>query len=337
MRPTPESQHTTAIRCANRRPCWPATGSSICRIEALCGISGPDRLTWLHSLTTQYLEGIEPGVWTTTLVLSPQGHVEHELTGYDDGESFWAHTEPGAAAAAVGWLDSMRFMMRVEVADVTDDWAVVARSATERELISRPELANAIGSASSVGDVGLRGAADRAWRAHASVSTPTTRRSRTRSAGSGRRCISTKAATADRRRLRASTRSAVRRGGWFGSTSTARSIGSRRSGDPLLLGEREIGRLGSVARHYELGPIALGVVKRNVDVDAVLTVDGIPASQEAVVDPEVGLHVRARLYANSPIRPSRLSGPSRRRWVGRHHCEHTEALGWRRGSSRRRR
>ena len=53
--------------------------------------------------------------------------------------------------------------------------------------------------------------------------------------------------------------------------------------------------LGSVARHYELGPIALGVVKRNVDVDAVLTVDGIPATQEVVVDPEVGLHVRARL------------------------------------------
>ena len=86
-------------------------------------VSGPDRLTWLHSLTTQHLLGLAPGQGTTTLVLSPQGHVEHALLGVDDGTSFWAHTEPGAAAAAVAWLDSMRFMMRVEVTDLTDEVA----------------------------------------------------------------------------------------------------------------------------------------------------------------------------------------------------------------------
>ena len=41
--------------------------------------------------------------------------------------------------------------------------------------------------------------------------------------------------------------------------------------------------------------MALGLVKRNVDPDAVLTVDGIAAGQELLVDPEVGLHVRPRL------------------------------------------
>ena len=35
-------------------------------------------------------------------MLSPQGHIEHALYGVDDGETFWAHTEPGAAAAAAG-------------------------------------------------------------------------------------------------------------------------------------------------------------------------------------------------------------------------------------------
>ena len=45
-------------------------------------------------------------------------------------------------------------------------------------------------------------------------------------------------------------------------------------------------------RHYEDGPIALALVKRNVPVDATLTVDEMPAAQEVVVDPEVGLHVR---------------------------------------------
>jgi hypothetical protein len=53
-----------------------------------------------------------------------------------------------------------------------------------------------------------------------------------------------------------------------------------------------VGFVGSSARHHELGPIALALVKRNVPVDATLTVDEMPAAQEVVVDPEVGLHVR---------------------------------------------
>src|SRR5690242_9920448 len=111
-------------------------------------VSGPDRLTWLHSLTTQFLEGLAPRVPTATLVLSPQGHVEHAMYGVDDGESFTAHVEPGQAAALVAWLDSMRFMMRVEVADVTDDFAVTWRPSARLdgapysgyELIPRSEL-----------------------------------------------------------------------------------------------------------------------------------------------------------------------------------------------------
>ena len=46
------------------------------------------------------------------------------------------------------------------------------------------------------------------------------------------------------------------------------------------------------ARHHELGPIALALVKRNVPTDAPLLVDGLAAAQEIIVDPEVGLHFR---------------------------------------------
>src|SRR3954452_1414497 len=88
-------------------------------------VSGPERLSWLHSLTTPDLAGLEPGVGVTTLVLSPQGHIEYVLYGVDDGETFWAHTEPGAAGPLAAWLDRMRFLMRVEVADRTDAYAVV--------------------------------------------------------------------------------------------------------------------------------------------------------------------------------------------------------------------
>jgi len=42
----------------------------------------------------------------------------------------------------------------------------------------------------------------------------------------------------------------------------------------------KVGFVGTVARHHELGTIALAVIKRNVPVDAQLTVDGVPAIQE---------------------------------------------------------
>ena len=90
-------------------------------------IDGPDRLSWLHSLTSQQLTGLTPGVGAESLVLSPHGHVEHDLHLVDDGTSTWVGVEPGTAPALAGWLDSMRFMLRVEVADVSSDWAVIGR------------------------------------------------------------------------------------------------------------------------------------------------------------------------------------------------------------------
>lgn len=88
-------------------------------------VTGPDRLTWLHSLTTQHLDTLGAGESTTALILSPHGHVEHELHLSDDGATTWITVEPGAAESLVAYLDSMRFMLRVEVADVSSDWAVI--------------------------------------------------------------------------------------------------------------------------------------------------------------------------------------------------------------------
>jgi tRNA-modifying protein YgfZ len=66
-------------------------------------------------------------------------------------------------------------------------------------------------------------------------------------------------------------------------------------GAELLSNGKSVGFVGTSARHHELGPIALGMVKRNVPLDVTLDADGIPAAQEVVVDPEVGLHVRPHL------------------------------------------
>src|SRR5512140_280046 len=88
-------------------------------------ITGPDRLSWLHSLTTQALDRLAPGAAAQALVLSPNGHIEHHLILTDDGAATWLHVEPGTAAALVEFLESMRFMLRVEVADVSEDHAVL--------------------------------------------------------------------------------------------------------------------------------------------------------------------------------------------------------------------
>src|SRR5215472_13776493 len=62
-------------------------------------VTGPDRLSWLHSLTSQHLERLAPGRTEQALVLSPQGHLEHHLSLTDDGTATRIHVEPHTAKA----------------------------------------------------------------------------------------------------------------------------------------------------------------------------------------------------------------------------------------------
>jgi hypothetical protein len=88
-------------------------------------ITGPDRLTWLTDLCTQVLTGLAPGDSALALILSPHGHVEHELHVVDDGETTWLIVQPGTAESLVAYLRSMQFLLRVEVTDRSDEYAVV--------------------------------------------------------------------------------------------------------------------------------------------------------------------------------------------------------------------
>ena len=75
---------------------------------------------------------------------------------------------------------------------------------------------------------------------------------------------------------------------------------------------RGVGFVGGSARHYELGPIALGLIKRGTPLEAPLTVDGIaqhrslysiPTSAPRTPDPLITPHgTRPEL----PITPSEL-------------------------------
>ena len=96
-------------------------------------ISGPDRLTWLHSLTTQHFAGLAPGVWTQALVLARRATSSTPSPASTTARRSPPTPSPGRAAALVEFLDRMRFMMRVEIADVTDELAVAWRPAADRD------------------------------------------------------------------------------------------------------------------------------------------------------------------------------------------------------------
>ncbi len=88
-------------------------------------VTGPDRLSWLNSLTSQALVGLAPGVSTETLLLDANGRLEHAARVLDDGETAWLLVDRSEVAPLGTWLDRMRFMLRVEVADRTGDVATI--------------------------------------------------------------------------------------------------------------------------------------------------------------------------------------------------------------------
>lgn len=88
-------------------------------------VTGSDRLAWLHLLLTQHVSELAPGQATEALILTANGHIEHALYLVDDGETVWAHVEPDTQGELVAYLESMKFFYQVEVADRTEDFAVV--------------------------------------------------------------------------------------------------------------------------------------------------------------------------------------------------------------------
>jgi folate-binding protein YgfZ len=255
-------------------------------------VSGPDRLQWLHDLTTQYFLELPHKQWTEALILSPQGHIEHYFAGVDDGSSFTAATEPGGAAALVEFLDRMRFMSRVEVSDVTDSLALTWRPAAGHQLVPRGQLttyAEAAGPACGL------------WAYEA------LRIAR----GEPRFGLDTDPRTIPNEVGWTGSAVHMDKGCYRGQETVARVWNLGRPprrltllhldgsenrlpevGAELWSGEKVVGFVGTSARHHELGPIALALVKRSVPVDVQLTVDNLPAAQEVIVDPDVGLHVR---------------------------------------------
>jgi folate-binding protein YgfZ len=233
-------------------------------------ISGPDRLSWLHSLVSQHVEALKPGDRTEALVLSPQGHVEHHLHLLATEDAVLAHVEPGTGAQLREFLDSMRFMLRVEVAPV-DDLRVQWTPAGGYELVE-----SITGTAGLLAFEALRIAAGRPR-----LGLDTDHRTLPHEVGwlvsavhLDKGCYRGQETVARVWNLGKPPRRLVKLH-LDGSDSELPTTGA-----DITVDGRTVGRMGSRARHYEEGPIGLALVKRNVPADATLTVDGIAANLE---------------------------------------------------------
>ena len=293
-------------------------------------VTGPDRLSWLNTLSSQQVTGLGPGESSELLLLSVQGRIEFDARVVDDGGTTWLIVEGAEAAPLAEFLNRMKFMLRVEVADVSTDWAVVGSTKAIPEWSGLlawqdpwPHVSAGGFSYATVTEANHPGL-ERPWFEYL---VPAAALEET---VAGRPLAGTLAAealrvAAWRPRIGAETddktipheldllRTAVHlaKGCYKGQETVARvhNLGHppRRlvflqldgsqhtlpaAGSPVLVGDRKVGTVTSVAQHYEMGPVALAVIKRSVAPDEILTVlDGdepYPASQELIVAPDAG-------------------------------------------------
>ncbi|WP_369156607.1 folate-binding protein YgfZ [Streptomyces sp. R02] len=270
-------------------------------------VSGPERLGWLHLLLTQHVQELPPHQATEALILSANGHIEHALYLVDDGETTWAHVEPGTQEALVAYLESMKFFYRVEVADRTEDIVVLHLPAGS---ITEAPAGVAVRETPYGRDLFLPrdGLEEYA-----------------RTAGPAAGLLAYEALRVEQHRPRlgfeTDHRTIPHELGWIGSAvhlqkgcyrgqetvARVQNLGKppRRlvflhldgsevhlpvPGTELRLADdspdgRKIGFITTSVRHHELGPVALALVKRNVPVDAPLLAGDTAAAQETVVEP----------------------------------------------------
>jgi folate-binding protein YgfZ len=288
-------------------------------------VPGEDRLPWLHSICSQHVSELADGDSTEALVLSPHGHVEQHWQVSELDGTVWIDTEPGGGDPSLEYLQKMRFLKRVEPADVTSDCAVLSlvgpRAADVLTGAGLP--APAAGRAERLDGAGSGFARGMSWPGATAVDllVPRTDSERVRKqlldAGAEPAGLwAFEALRVEERRPRlgfeTDHRTIPHEVGWIGSAvhlnkgcyrgqetvARVHNLGKppRRlvllhlsgdseelpgAGTPVLLGERQVGFLGTALHHHELGPIALAVIKRSIPDDAALTVAGSAVAVDA--------------------------------------------------------
>lgn len=277
-------------------------GLSVLTDREVFEITGPDRHSWLHNLTTKSFVGVSRGDARSGLILDPNGRIKYVFHGVETGESFLAWTEPGMSGPLVDWLDKMRFMTQVATVQRPDLEVVWVGSKEEAQFNESPSRASEVGDgseffipretpiAATVGEWAFTALRIAAGIPQISIDTdeltiPNELGLYATDWGKG--CYPGQETVAHVHNLGRIPRRLVLLN-LDGAEERLPEFGSR-----IFAGDSEVGRVASSAYHFELGAIGLALIKRATPVDAVLSVDGIPAAQDALVDPDVGEHFKA--------------------------------------------
>jgi tRNA-modifying protein YgfZ len=254
--------------------------------RGVISISGKDRLTWLHALTTQHVEKLEAGKWVEALILDVQGHVIDQLFLVDDGSTTWLHTENSRTNEILDYLNKMKFMLEVEVKDQSNHYAVL-RAPGKSDLLGGPYALVPRGELKDTTDafskthtkVGMWALeAERVAQCRARLLFETDHKSIPNELG-----FINKAVHMDKGCYRGQETVAK----VFNLGQPPRKLvtlhldGSMvampEHGAKVFLEDKEVGFIGTVARHYELGPIALAIVRRAVPDNSILNVGDVTA------------------------------------------------------------
>jgi len=258
----------------------------------IVAVTGEDRLKWLHDLTTQFVSDLQPGVWMPSMILDAQGHVEFQFNLVDDGSTTYLVLDPGYVEKLVEYLTKMKFMLRVDVRDASSEFVVLRAPGVADAiggpfaLVPRAEVEDMKqtfgGVATQVGTWALD--AERVAKGRPRIGFETDHKSIPNELGvlntavhMKKGCYRGQETVAKIYNLGNPPRRLVMLH-LDGSDVGFPAVGTKVENDGVV-----VGFVGTVARHHELGTIALAIVKRNTPTDATLTIDGIPANQEVIV------------------------------------------------------
>jgi folate-binding protein YgfZ len=258
----------------------------------IIAVSGQDRLKWLHDLTTQFVSDLQPGVWMANMILDAKGHVEFQFNVVDDGTTTFLVLDPGYSEQLIEYLTKMKFMLRVDVSDASTQYAVLRAPGMPTEiggpyaLVPRNEVEEMKktfgGVATQVGTWAMD--AERVAAHRPRIGFETDHKSIPNEIGvlngavhMKKGCYRGQETVAKIYNLGNPPRRLVLLH-LDGSDVGFPAVGTKIENDGVV-----VGFIGTVARHHELGTIALAIVKRNTPIDATLSVDGVPAAQQVIV------------------------------------------------------
>lgn len=291
--------------------------------KSVIKVTGVDRLTWLNSMLSQNVANLKSGESAEGLLLDAQGHIEHNVQLIEDGDATWLIVSKELSEQLLKWLDQMIFRSKVSVeaselkvvasfvkplsnlhwvdrwgqepigsvryaSKTGETWGLIESLVSDSELEA---LLEEYAQAGTLALEALRVAAHRPWQPNEldEKILPHELDWLSSAVHLSKGCYRGQESVAKVHNLGHPPRRLV----LLHLDGSGHTLA--RNGDQVLQSgtDNVVGRITSIGQHFELGPIALALIARNVDEKAALFIrtdaGEIAAKQETIVPPTAGM------------------------------------------------